>query len=39
MPELKEKQGLDKSYLSTLSPKDAKFDTHKANAVKVSQLC
>jgi plasmid rolling circle replication initiator protein Rep len=39
MPELKEKQGLDKSYLSTLSPKDAKFDTHKANTVKVSQLC
>jgi plasmid rolling circle replication initiator protein Rep len=38
MPELIEKQGLDKSYLSTVSPTDARFESHKATSQEMARL-
>ena len=38
MPELKEKQSLDKSYLSTVSPADARFESHKATSQEMARL-
>jgi len=38
MPELQELQDLDKSYLSTVSPTDARFDTHKAASQEMARL-
>lgn len=38
MPELIEKQGLDKSYLSIVSPTDARFESHKATSQEMARL-